>query len=469
MNISFIKYLSLAFVLLAVVPQSQGESVQWIASTASAPWATQKNLPLGTNRDDAPYDLVVYLDTPQQKIDGWGGCFNELGWLALQSLTPELREEVLRNLFEPGRGLNFTICRMPIGASDYATNWYSLDDTPGDFDLKHFNLDRDRTLLLPYIKAAMKYQPALKIWGSPWSPPVWLKVNQTYNNQGTNRLIPGKRYLDTHARYLAKYVRAYRAEGVDVCAVAVQNEPFASQVFPSCVWSPVEMRDFIADHLGPTFKREKITAEIWLGTFNNNQFASFDTALSDRRAAKYIAAAGMQWAGKNALPELHERYPKLKKVQTETECGDGSRDWKAAEYTFSLMKHYFNHGVNLYTYWNMMLDDSGRSSWGWKQNALITVNRMPATVTYTPEFWLFKHFAHFVAPGAVKLASAGNFDDAVAFLGPDGTMVLVVINRQNAPQKIAIKLGTRNTEVTLTAKSFNTFSAAVMPQFGGPQ
>ena len=74
-------------------------------------------------------------------------------------------------MFAPGAGLNFTVCRMPIGASDYATNWYSLDDTPGDFELKQFNLDRDRTLLLPYIKAAMKYQPELKVWGSPWSPP----------------------------------------------------------------------------------------------------------------------------------------------------------------------------------------------------------------------------------------------------------------------------------------------------------
>jgi len=131
----------------------------------------QPGIALRTNRDDAPYDLEVRFDKREQTIDGWGGCFNELGWVALQSVSPDAREEVLRNLFEPGRGLNFTICRMPIGASDYATNWYSLDDTPGDFELKHFNLDRDRAILLPYIKAAMKYQPAAENVGSPWSPP----------------------------------------------------------------------------------------------------------------------------------------------------------------------------------------------------------------------------------------------------------------------------------------------------------
>jgi glucosylceramidase len=433
------------------------QSVEWISSTAAAPWVKQNNIALGTNRADAPYDLVVRLDKPQQTIDGWGGCFNELGWTALQTLPPEAREEVLRNLFEPGKGLNFTICRMPIGASDYATNWYSLDDTPGDFELKHFSLERDRALLLPYIKAAMKCQPALKIWGSPWSPPAWLKVNQTYNCKGTNRMIQDAQHLATHANYLAKYVQAYRAEGVDVFAVAVQNEPFATQVFPSCVWSPAELRDFIGKYVGPTFRHEKLDAQIWLGTFNNNQFSAFESSLSDKRAAKFISAVGVQWAGKNAIDEINERYPKLKKVQTESECGDGSFDWKAAEYTFSLMKHYFNHGVNLYTYWNMVLDGGGVSAWGWKQNALIAVNRTNAAVTYTPEFYLFKHFSHFVPANSVKLASDGNFDDAVAFRTPEGGIVLVMANQQIAQRKLDVKVGSKNFSVRLPENSFNTF------------
>lgn len=433
------------------------QTVEWIASTADAPWVAQQSIVMGTNRDDAPHDLEVRLDQRRQTIEGWGGCFNELGWVALQSLAPDVREEVLRELFAPGVGLNFTICRMPIGASDYATNWYSLDDTAGDFELKHFSIERDRTMLLPYIKAAMRQQPKLRVWGSPWSPPAWMKVNQTYNNQGTNRLIQDKRYLETHARYLAKYVSAYRAEDVDVFAVAVQNEPFASQVFPSCLWSPAELRDFIANHLGPTFKREKLDAEIWLGTFNNNQFAAFDTALSDKRAAKYISAVGLQWAGKNALPELNERYPKLRKIQTETECGDGSCDWKAAEYTFSLMRHYFNHGANLYAYWNMVLDDSGRSAWGWRQNALVSVNQASGQATYTPEFHLFKHFGQFIPNGSVKLVSAGNFDSTLAFMTPQNEVILFAANLHDSPRNVSVKIGVRCFEAKLAARSFNTF------------
>ena len=437
------------------------QTVEWISSTAAAPWVKQNNLTLATKRDDAPYDLEVRLNKRQQTIDGWGGCFNELGWTALRTLPSAASEEVMRNLFEPGKGLNFTVCRMPIGASDYATNWYSLDDTPGDLELKHFSLERDRALLLPYIKAAMKYQPALKIWGSPWSPPSWLKVNQAYNCSGTNRLIQDAQHLTTHANYLAKYVEAYRAEGVNVFAVAVQNEPFASQVFPSCVWSPAELRDFIGKYVGPTFQREKQDAQIWLGTFNNNQFSAFDASLSDRRAAKYISAVGVQWAGKNAIAEINERYPKLKKIQTESECGDGSFDWKAAEYTFSLMKHYFNHGVNLYTYWNMVLDDTGHSTWGWKQNALVTVNCTNAAVTYTPEFYLFKHFSHFVPANSVKLASDGNFDDAIAFQRPDGVVVLILANWQAVSRKLEAKVGNKTFAAVLLPNSFNTFCVAI--------
>jgi len=433
------------------------QPVEWVASTADAAWVPQKSIALAANRDDAPHDVDVRIDQRRQTIEGWGGCFNELGWIALQALAPDVREEVLRNLFAPGAGLNFTICRMPVGASDYATNWYSLADTPGDFALQHFSVERDRALLLPYIKAALRQQPELKVWGSPWSPPAWLKVNQTYNHEGTNRMIQDELHLSTYARYLAKYVRAYREEGVEICAVAVQNEPFASQVFPSCLWSPAELRRFIGRHLGPTFRREKIGAEIWLGTFNNNQFAAFDAVLSDPRARRYIAAAGLQWAGKNALPELHSRYPGLRKIQTETECGDGSCDWRAAEYTFTLMKHYFAHGANLYTCWNMVLDDSGRSTWGWRQNALIVVNPKAGRVTYTPEFHLFKHFGQFVPPGSAKLASTGNFDSVLAFVTPQSEVIVFAANLQTAPQTVSVKVGNWCFGAALAAKSFNTF------------
>jgi len=433
------------------------QSVRWIYSIESAPWVETNPPALSANRDDAPYDLVIQPDKPQQTIDGWGGCFNELGWEALKILSPSQRDAVLKAIFDPQNGLDFTLCRMPIGASDYATNWYSLDETPGDFELKHFNLDRDRTILIPYMKAAMQFQPDLKIWGSPWSPPAWMKVNHHYGAGGTNQFIRQDKYLAAYARYFSKYVKTFRAEGIPVVAVAVQNEPFFGPGYPSCQWAPEEIRNFIGDFLGPTFHREKTGAEIWLATFNNNNIRSFDTILSNARASKFVSAVGVQWAGKNALPEISAKYPRLEKIQTESECGYGSFDWPAAEYTFSLMKFYLNHGVNVYTYWNMILDDTGKSTWGWKQNSLITVNQSSGKVTYTPEFYLFKHFTQFVPKGSVKLASFGNFDDVVAFRDPAGRVVLIAMNNQWGPKNLTIKVGDHCLGSQLPPKSFNTF------------
>jgi len=439
------------------LPEAFSQSVRWICSTQSTPWVETNPPAPSAIRDDAPYDLVIRPDQPRQTIDGWGGCFNELGWQALQVLPPAQRDMVLKAIFDPQNGLNFTLCRMPIGASDYATNWYSLDETPGDFELEHFSLDRDRTILIPYIKAAMQFQPNLKIWGSPWSPPTWMKANHHYGAGGTNRFICQEKYLAAYARYFSKYVKAMRAEGIPVMAVAVQNEPFFGPGYPSCQWAPEEIRDFIRDDLGPAFRRDKTDAEIWLGTFNNNNIRNYDVILADARASKYVSAVGLQWAGKDALPEINAKYPRLKKVQTESECGYGSFDWGAAEYTFSLLKFYLNHGVNGYTYWNMILDDTGKSTWGWKQNALVTVNQTSGKVTYTPEFYLFKHFTSFAPSGSVKLETYGNFDEAVAFRDPAGRVVVVVVNNQWGPQKLAMKVGARGLEVPLPPKSFNSF------------
>jgi glucosylceramidase len=380
-------------------------------------------------------------------------------------LPPEARDEVLKNIFDPQAGLNFNICRMPIGANDYATDWYSLDEAPDDFELKHFSLARDKTALIPYVKAAMRFQPHLEVWGSPWSPPTWMKMNHYYgakDSAGPNHFIQQDKYLDAYARYLSKYVTSYRAEGVPIFAVAVQNEPFFSPGYPSCRWTPDEIRNFISKYLGPTFDREKTGAKIWLGTFNNNDIRNYEPILSDADAAHFVDAVGVQWAGKNALPDLVKQYPRLTKVETESECGNGSFDWNAAEYTFSLIKYYLNHGVTIYEYWNLILDETGKSTWGWKQNALVTIHHTTAKVTYTPEFYLFKHFSHFVQAGAVKLKSDGNFDDAVAFRGPDGNLTIVAMNARPEEKSLTIKLGSRNLTVSLPPRSFNTFRVPVV-------
>src|SRR5437879_884996 len=125
-------------------------------------------------------NLNVDLSATAQTMEGFGGCFNELGWTSLSKLSDGDRESVLRELFDPVAGARFSLCRMPIGANDFALKAYSYDETKDDFELKHFSIENDRATLIPFIQAAQRYQPKLRVWASPWSPPSWMKKNGFY-------------------------------------------------------------------------------------------------------------------------------------------------------------------------------------------------------------------------------------------------------------------------------------------------
>jgi glucosylceramidase len=145
-------------------------------------------------------------------------------------------------------------------------------------------------------------------------------------------------------------------------------------------------------------------------------------------------------------------------MQTETPCGDGTFDWKAAESTFGNIKWYADKGVRSYMYWNMILDNTGESTWGWRQNAQVTIDKITKKVTYTPEFYIFKHLSYFVTPGSVKLETKGRYYDVLAFVTPEGKIILVTINTSDKPTSLKIKVGSKSFDVTLPQKSFNTLT-----------
>jgi glucosylceramidase len=447
------------------------QNVKWISTTEQDRWVTNEPLQMKPVNSALAIDIEILPNQKQQTIEGWGGCFNELGWDALQLLGVKERESVLKSLFDPNEGLKFNICRMPVGANDYARKWYSLNDSAGDFQMKYFSIAHDKTVLVPFIREAMKYQPKLKLWASPWSPPVWMKTNKHYANKpgdyndlkpenavlSGDQFIQESKYLLAYAYYLTKFVKAYQSEGINIFAVHFQNEPYTLNQWPNCLWTPEAMRDFIANYLGPCFTKEKLTTELWLGTWNTDKMANFDIVLSSAEAMKYIAGAGLQWEGKNVINELHKKYPSVKLMQTESECGQGDFSWKDGEHLFDLMKIYLDGGVTAYMYWNMVLTDKGTSTWGWNQNALIHIDRASLTVTFTPEYFAFKHFSYFVTPGSVKIENTGSFKNIVAFVTPKKEVVIVANNLHDNPKTINVKIGLRAFSATLPAKSFNTF------------
>jgi glucosylceramidase len=265
--------------------------------------------------------------------------------------------------------------------------------------------------------------------------------------------------LAAYALYFEKFVQEYQKEGIEISAVHVQNELNSCQPFPSCIWRPEDMATFIGGYLGPKFAADGINTQIWLGTIERPQIERVDTILLNKEAGKYIKGIGFQWAGKGAIPEIHRKYPELKLMQTETECGNGSNDWAAAEHTFDLMKHYFKNGANAYMYWNMILDQTGKSQWGWKQNSMISIDKTSGKVAYNPEFYLMKHLSYFVEPGS-KYIPVISDPNCLAFL-KGKQLVIFYYNSINAEKQAFFSIGKQSISVNLKPKSFNTIKLAI--------
>lgn len=396
----------------------------------------------------------VELGREKQTIRGFGGCFNELGAIALEKLTEADRKAVNDELFLE-EGCNFGFCRLPIGANDFARNWYSYDETEGDYGMEHFSIARDEEHIIPWVKEAQKRRPDMEFMASPWSPPTWMKF-PAVNNFGT--LIRTPENLRAYALYFRRYVDSYGEKGIRINQVHVQNEPVSTQKFPSCVWTGEEFRDFIGGYLADALEEK---ADIYLGTINGpetdaraswSRFNNYaHTVLQDEKCRSVIKGMSYQWAGKFAVQQTHDSYPELELIQSESECGDGSNSWQYAMYIFEMMHHYFRNGVSSYMYWNIALEEGGMSSWGWTQNSLITVK--DGTYFYNPEFYLMKHFSHFVKKGARYLETKGEWSaNTTAFVNPDGSIVAELMN----PFADAVNISVLDQVYTLPGESFNT-------------
>jgi glucosylceramidase len=422
-----------------------------ISTTASSPWSTENYRPLWPTPE---ITLTVKDELPNSHPwRGFGGCFNELGWHVLLGLAPEKRKAVLESIFGP-EGCGFTHCRLPIGASDYALEWYSHNECPDDLSVSQCSVARDNTYLIPYIKAAQAIQTNLEFFASPWSPPTWMKHPRAYN-YGT--LIKTPAINKAYALYFARFIQAYAECGINIDQVHLQNEPRADQKFPSCLWTGSEMGDFIREYLVPAFREHGLKVETYLGTLNTADFDGFFLpAFLDSQDT--IAGIGLQWDGKHMIQRIHQAFPDISITQTENECGDGLQTWAYAEYVFRLIQHYLANGASAYVYWNMILQAGGQSTWGWNQNAMITVDFKSKEPTFTYEFYLIKHFAHFIRRGARLMEISGELSaNAVAAKNPDGTVIVVVHNP--LPRQLNLNLiSTNSFGAVLRPNSFNTFT-----------
>jgi glucosylceramidase len=466
---------SRAFAQMGPPSRLEDSRVRLVASTEAEAWQTQPVFKPIFSWDTLNLNLDPSQVQPESKpIQGFGACFNELGWTSLQQLAEGDREGILRELFDPAEGARFTYCRTPIGANDFATDAYSYDETDGDYALKDFSIAHDENTLVPFIQAALRHQPKLRLWASPWSPPSWMKRNHFYaeakaypgmkdngirtdqiGHEGEDMFIQEPRYFEAYAKYFGRYIDAYKAEGISIGMVMPQNEFNSAQNFPSCTWTPEGLTRFLR-YLGP--EMEKRGVEVFFGTLERGNPRMLEMAMADKEVARFIKGVGTQWAGKNALPAVHHEFPSLLVFQSEQECGDGSNNWRYTGYCWHLMKHYFRSGASAYMYWNISTANGGLSTWGWAQNSLVSIDSAAKSFHYTHDYYLLKHLTHFVDVGARNLVTTGTCDDAMAFVNPDDSIVLLIRNEVSHPQRVEVHVKNQAAMVELPADSIGTLT-----------
>ena len=236
----------------------------------------------------------------------------------------------------------------------------------------------------------------------------------------------------------------------------LQNEFNSCQISPSCIWNAEHMSSFIGKYAGPIFETNKISAELWLGTVERPSTSVLDTMMAHNNVKKYIKGVGFQWLGKNAVSGFHSSFPDLKIMQSYNESGNGKNEWSAAEYSFQLMKQYFNQGANTYIFYNAVLDESAKNAWGSRQNSLTTIDRRLKKLHFNPGYYLLKHFSYFVKPGAKKLLVNGSYNNVLAFLNSDNCIVIVAMNDTDNAKNINIRISDKELTLTMQAHSIHT-------------
>ena len=408
---------------------------------------------------------VVTLDAARtyQTIEGFGGAFTEAAAYTLSRMEPALRDEVLRAYFDPQVGIGYSLCRTHINSCDFSLGNYAYNETPGDLELEQFDISRDQRWLIPMIKDAQAIaEHPIRLLASPWSPPAWMKTNGQMNHGGG--LKPECR--GAWALYFAKYIEAYAAAGVEIWGVTVQNEPAATQVWDSCLYSAEDERDFVRDHLGPMFA-ERGHGDVRILIWDHNKEILYERAapaLSDPDAAKYIWGVGFHWYTGDHFDQLtrvHEAFPQAKLLFTEG-CQEGGLhldDWMVGERYGHDILGDLNHWTVGWIDWNMVLDERGGPN---HVNNLCDAPIIADTVRQKlyreNSYYYLGHFSKFIRPGAVRIGCVSSRDalEATAFRNPDGRIAVVVLNRSDDAIDYRLQAGAGDATLQSPAHSIMT-------------
>ncbi len=360
-----------------------------------------------------PSGEIIALDPEKrfQEILGFGAAFTDASCYIFGQLSAEMREQLFHELFHPS-DLGLNVCRTCIGASDYPTEVYSFDEGDPDPDLKRFSIDHDRKYFLPALQQARKKNPELFLFSSPWSPPGWMKANESMLG-GSMR----KKYFKAYAQYFLRFLQGYADAGVPIQAVTSQNEVDTDQDgrMPACLWGQEYEIDFVKNHLGPLLQANGLHTKIWMLDHNYDLWGWVICELDDPGLRKYSnAVARHGYVGTpDMMTRVHDAHP-----DTEMHWTEGGPDYTSPGYATDWVQwgrtftEVLRNWCQSITGRNLALDESGRPSLGpFSCGGLVTIHSQTKKITRSGQYWAFAHFSHLIRRGACRFDSQGALRD----------------------------------------------------------
>lgn len=399
----------------------------------SRPQRIEQNQP-GRDENDTRLRIDVHPEFRFQQLEGMAGSFSEIGAEALLSLPEAKRAQVADDLFGANGVPGLAWGRLPIGASDFALSAYSFSEVADDFEQEHFSIERDRGCLMEFIRLAKERNPDFQIHASPWSPPAWMKTNGAMdgNDKAEGKLRAEPEVRRAYARYLRKFVEAYAAEGIPIARLAIQNEPDSEAPFPGCLMMPEDMIDFVVNYLAPEFQQADCEAEIWAGTFRTLTGLQAHECMRNEAFRASVTGCAFQYSMHKYIAQFHHQFPDCPILHSESVCYGGKNSGAQAISLLEDVIGYFEAGAKLYTYWNMILNETQTSSWGWKQNSLVTIDRNTGDVACLPDMEVMRLLARTVVPGSTLLQSYCFHAPVLAVEKPSGKVGVIFYNRREA-------------------------------------
>jgi glucosylceramidase len=458
----------------SAVYNAEGKTVQVYSTADSTDFRLSLTSTLSFKQKGQPFEneAVVFVDPGKtfQSYMGIGAALTDASAEVFAKLPKEKQQEFLTAHFDKAKGIGYTIARTNINSCDFSSDMYTYV-ADGDKELKSFNIEHDRKFKIPLIKAAISAAGGkLNLFGSPWSPPAWMKTNN-------NMLFGGKlkpEFYNSWALYYTKFIKEYEKEGIPVWGISIQNEPMATQIWESCLYTADEEKDFLKNHLGPTMEKEGLKEKkIILWDHNRDLiYQRATTYLKDPGVVKYAWGIGFHWyedwSGGDQMFDnvrrVYEAFPNKPLLFTEGCNGpykyDQMKLWKWGERYGRSMINDFNNGMTGFTDWNILLDETGGPNH--VKNfcfAPVHADTRTGELIYTNAYYYIGHFSKFIQPGAKRISAAASRSQLLttAFQNPDGSLTVVVMNQSEKSTPFFLWIDGKAVQSNSLAHSINTY------------